>query len=144
MSWRIERISPSSLDLCRRHSASGVKCNAKIAKYRRAVAAPTFNGIQRLRKSRETEQMQFWFCPRKLQACIKDTRSWSIVHYPMLPHAWPVQRGTNLTQAKVDDFEASGILLCSGVAELAGAESDLPSEVLSDVVPNPLSSTTDV
>ena len=48
MSWRIERISSSSLDLCRGHSASGVKCNAKIAKYRRAVAAPTFNGIQRL------------------------------------------------------------------------------------------------
>ena len=55
MSWRIERISPSSLDLCRGHSASGVKCNAKIAKYRRAVAAPTFNGIQRLRRSRETK-----------------------------------------------------------------------------------------
>ena len=48
MSWRIEHISPSSFDLCRGHSASGVKCNAKIAKYRRAVAAPTFNGIYRL------------------------------------------------------------------------------------------------
>ena len=57
MSWRIERLSPSSLDLCRGHSASGVKCNAKIAKYRHAVAAPTFNGIQRLQKSRETKQM---------------------------------------------------------------------------------------
>ena len=45
MSWRIERISASSLDLCREHSVSGVKCNAKIAKYRRAVATPTFNGI---------------------------------------------------------------------------------------------------
>ena len=90
MSWRNERISPSSLDLCRRHSASGVKCNAKIAKYRRAVAAPTFNGIQCFRKSHETKQMQFWFCPGKLQACIKDTHSRSIVHYPVLPHVWPV------------------------------------------------------
>ena len=59
MSWRIERISASSLDLCREHSVSGMKCNAKIAKYQRAVAATTFNGIQRLRKSHETEQMQF-------------------------------------------------------------------------------------
>ena len=88
--------------------------------------------------------MQFWFCPRKLQACIKDTRSRSIVHYPVLPNAWPVQRGTNFTQVEVDDFEASGFSLCSGVAELGGAESGLPWEVLSDVVPNPLSSTVDV
>ena len=50
--WRIERISPSSLDLCRGHSADGTMCNAKIAKYRRVVVAPTFIGIQRLRKSR--------------------------------------------------------------------------------------------
>ena len=144
MSWRIERIFPSYLDLCRGHSASGVKYNAKIAKYRRAVAASTFNGIQRLRKSRETEQMQFWFCPGKLQACIKDTRSRSIVHFSVLPHAWAVQRGTNLTQAGVDDFEASGFSLCSGVADLGGAESGLPLEVLLDVVPNPLSSVVDV
>ena len=107
MSWRIEHISTSSLDLCRGHSTGGVKCNAKIAKYRHVVAGPTFNGIQRLRKSCETEQMQFWLYPRKLQACIKDTHSRSIVHYPVLPHVWPVQCGTNLTQAEVDDFEAS-------------------------------------
>ena len=48
LSWRIERISPSSLDLCRGHSTDGTKCNAKIAKYRRAVVALTFIGIQRL------------------------------------------------------------------------------------------------
>ena len=88
--------------------------------------------------------MQFWFCPGKLQACIKDTRSRSIVHYPVLPNAWHVQRGMNLTQAEVDDFEASGFSLCNGVAELIGAKSGLPSEVLSDIVPNPLSSTVDV
>ena len=55
LSWRIERISPSSLDLCRGHSTNETKCNAKIAKYRRVVAGPTFIGIHRLRKSRETE-----------------------------------------------------------------------------------------
>ena len=115
MSWRIERIFASSLDLCRGHSTSGVKCNAKIAKYWHVVAAPTFNGnVQRLRKSRETEQMQFWFCLGKLQACIEDTRSRFIIHYPTLPHVWHVQCRTNLTQAEVDDFEASGFSLCSG------------------------------
>ena len=41
MAWRIERISPSSSILCSGHSANGMKCDAKIAKYRRAVAAPT-------------------------------------------------------------------------------------------------------
>ena len=59
MAWRIERISPTSSVLCSGHSVNGLKCNAKIAKYRRPVVAPTFNGIQRLRKSCETEQMQF-------------------------------------------------------------------------------------
>ena len=116
----------------------------KIAKYRCAVAAPTFNGIQRLRKSRETKQMQFWFCLGKLQACIKDTRSRSIVHYPALPHVWPVQCGTNLTQAEVDDFEASRFSLCSGVSKLSGAESGFSLEVLSNMAPNPLSSTVDI
>ena len=57
MAWRIERISPTSSVLCSGHSANGLKCNAKIAKYRRAIAAPTFNGIHHLRKSREIEQM---------------------------------------------------------------------------------------
>ena len=33
LSWRIERILLSSLDLYRRHSTDGTKCNAKIAKY---------------------------------------------------------------------------------------------------------------
>ena len=44
----------------------------------------------------------------------------------------------------MDDFEASGFSLCSGVAKLAGAESDLPSEVLLGMASNPLSSTVDV
>ena len=57
MDWRIERISSSSLEQCRGHSIHGSDCNAKIAKYRKAVAAPTFIGIQRRAKSHETEQM---------------------------------------------------------------------------------------
>ena len=73
MDWRIERISPSSLELCRDHSANGSNCNAKIVKYRRAVVALTFTGIHRRGKSHDTEQMQFWFCPGKLQTCVKET-----------------------------------------------------------------------
>ena len=126
LSWRIERISPSSLDLCRGHSADGTKCNAKIAKYRRAIAAPTFIGIQRLRKSRQTKQMQFWFCPGKLQACIKDTRSRSIVHYPALPRVWPIVLGTKLTQSEVDDFEALGFVLNDGGMDSESVEAGLP------------------
>ena len=128
LSWRIERISPSSPDLCRGHSADGTKCNAKIAKYRRAVAAPTFIGIQRLRKSHQTEQMQFWFCPGKLQACIKATRSRSIVHYLALPRVWPIALGTKLTQSEVDDFEASGFLLSDAGMGLESIVASLPLE----------------
>ena len=97
LSWRIKHIFPSSLNLCRGYSADGTKCNAKIAKYCRAIAAPTFIGIQRLRKSYQTKQMQFWFYPGKLQACIKDTQSKSIVHYPALPLVWPIMHGMKLT-----------------------------------------------
>ena len=88
--------------------------------------------------------MQFWFCPRKLQAYIKDTCSRSIVHYPLLPHVWHVQRGTNLFQAEMDDFEASGFSFCSGVVELPAAQTSLLSKVLSNVAPNPSSSIVDV
>ena len=105
-----------------------MKCNAKIAKYRQAVAAPTFNSIQRLRKSRETEQMQLWFCPRKLQACIKDLRSRSIVHFLALPLVWPIISGTNLTQAEVAEFEASGYSFSTGETNLPSVHSDLPLE----------------
>ena len=55
MDWRIECISPFSLELCRGHSTNGSNCNGKIAKYRRIVAAPTFTGIQQRGKSRDTK-----------------------------------------------------------------------------------------
>ena len=122
MDWRIEPISPSSLELCRDHSANGSNCNAKIVKYRRAVAPPTFTGIQRRGKSRDTQQMQFWFCPGKLQACVKETRSRSILHYPTLPLVWPVKLGTSLSQAEVDGFEASGFVLASAMTNALCAE----------------------
>ena len=128
MDWRIECISPSSLELCRDHSANGSNCNTKIAKYRRAVAAPTFTGIQRQGKSCDTKQMQFWFCPRKLQAYVKEARSRSIVHYPTLPFVWPVKAGTILSQAEVDGFEASGFVLDSAVTDVPCPEVALPPQ----------------
>ena len=128
MAWRIERILPSSSVLYSSHSTNGMKCNAKIAKYRRVVAAPTFNGIQYLRKSREIEQMQFWFCPGKFQAYIKDSRSRSMVHFPALPLVWLIMSGTNLTQTEVDEFEAFEYSFSGEVTNLSSVHSGLPLE----------------
>ena len=57
MAWRIERISSSASNVCQGYTSNGSKCNAKIAKYRKAVATPTFSGIQRIPKSMQTQQM---------------------------------------------------------------------------------------
>ena len=87
-----------------------------------------FNGIQQLQKSYETEQMQLWLCLKKLQACIKESRSRSIIHYSILPHVWPIKYGTNLIQVVVDDFEANGFLLCGSLMELPSIQIGLLSE----------------
>ena len=63
--WRIERIPLEPFETCRGR-IDGRGCNAKIAKYRRAVAAPTFLGIERHSKSKESCQVQVWFCPKKV------------------------------------------------------------------------------
>ena len=44
--WQIERISSSGADVCRGRF-EGRRCNAKIARYRQTVAAPTFMGIEK-------------------------------------------------------------------------------------------------
>ena len=49
--WRIERVPDESSETCHGR-IDGKRCNAKIAKYRRAVAAPTFLGIERHSKSK--------------------------------------------------------------------------------------------
>ena len=72
--------------------------------------------------------MQFWFYPGKLQACIKDSRSRSIVHYPALPCVWPIVLGTKLIQSKVDDFEASDFVLNDGGMDWESVEAGLPLE----------------
>ena len=119
MAWRIECISTNALDLYRDHTTNGSKCNAKIARYQRTVAPPTFTGIQIMSKSKNTEQMQFWFCPQKLQTCVMGLRSRSIVHYPTLPLVWLVKSQTNLTKEEVEGFEASGFGLEDGVSGVA-------------------------
>jgi hypothetical protein len=45
MAWRLERINPSSKVTCRGHH-NGKRCSAKIAKYHRAIVAPTFTSIE--------------------------------------------------------------------------------------------------
>ena len=49
MAWRIERIEPSAKDTCRAQYQSK-RCEAKIGKRNKALAAPTFTGLQRIYK----------------------------------------------------------------------------------------------
>ena len=51
--WRIEKISSNATNVCRGRF-EGQRCNAKIARYRRAVAAPTFTGIEKHSKTIES------------------------------------------------------------------------------------------
>ena len=51
--WRIERVPSDSTVTCW-GQFDGKRCNAKIAKYRRSIAAPTFLGIERHSKSKES------------------------------------------------------------------------------------------
>ena len=55
MGWRIERISGSATDLCKGYTVDGKRCNARMAKYKKATPAPTFTGIQKVFRSRSTE-----------------------------------------------------------------------------------------
>ena len=54
--FRIERIASESLEMCR-GLYGGKRCNARIAKYQRAVAASTFLGIKMESKSSDTRQV---------------------------------------------------------------------------------------
>ena len=67
--FRIERIALESSEMCRGRY-NGKHCNARIAKYRRAIAAPTFLGIEMQSKSSDTHQVQVWFCPTRLDRCV--------------------------------------------------------------------------
>jgi hypothetical protein len=113
--WRIERIHGSSLCLCK-GQLSNRRCNAKIAKYKRPTAAPTFTGIQKLFKCKGTEEKQFWFCPNDVNGCVS-TRSRWILYYPPIPDIWPIKVGTNLSQVEVEGLEAASFKFDYGKRE---------------------------
>ena len=116
--WHIERIEMDSLEHCRGQS-DGKKCGAKIARYRRAVAPPTFMGIERESKSKDLKQVQFWFCPRNILSCVLGSPCKSIMYYPDVPEKWPVKIGSSLTQSEMTAFEAAGFVLDDGEALLS-------------------------
>jgi hypothetical protein len=112
MAWRIERINPSTPNLCR-GQFGGKRCGYRIAKYKRSTAAPTFTGIQRKNGRKGTEQKQFWFCPIDVTRCVMgQTRC--VVHYPDIPEMWPVKVDTNLTQTEVEGLESAGFKIDDG------------------------------
>ena len=113
--WHIERIKMDSLEYCCGRS-DGKKCGAKIARYRRAVAAPTFTGIERESKSKDSRQVQFWFCPSNISSCVLGSPCKSIMYYPDIPKKWPIKFGSSLTQSEVTAFEAAGFVLDDGEA----------------------------
>ena len=55
--FQIERIASKSSEMCRGHYGEKC-CNARITKYQRVVAAPTFLGIEMQSKSSDTRQVQ--------------------------------------------------------------------------------------
>ena len=89
----------------------GKRCNARIAKYRRAVAAPTFLGIEMQSKSSDTCQVQVWFCPTRLDRYVLGPGAKWIINYPDVPDKWPVKLGTNLSQSEISALESGGFIL---------------------------------
>ena len=72
--------------------------------------------MERHSKSKETRQVQVWFCPTKLDRCVLGSGAKWIINYPDIPDKWPVMVGTSLTQAEVISLESSGFVLDDGPA----------------------------
>ena len=114
LQWRIERVPSDSSVTCWGRF-DGKRCNAKIAKYRRSIATPTFLGFKRHSKLKESSQVQVWFCPTRLDRCVLGPGAKSIINYLDIPDKWHVRCGTSLTQAKVTSLELRGFVLEDGV-----------------------------
>ena len=112
--WRIERVPSDSFVTCW-DRFDGKRCNAKIAKYRRSIAAPTFLGIERHSKSNESRQVQVWFCPTRLDRCVLGLGAKWIINYPDILDKWRVRCGTCLTQVEVTSLELGGFVLDDAV-----------------------------
>ena len=119
MAWRIERIQPSAKDTYRAQYQSKC-CGAKIAKRNKAIAAPTFTGLQRIYKKAGNEPKQFWFCPGEDLQCVKSTTCRWVAYYPPLLEKWPIKVGANLSQEEVFKLESVGFCLEDKV-DAAGA-----------------------
>ena len=139
--WRIERISSNAADVCRGRF-EGRRCNAKIARYRRAVVAPTFTGIDKHSRTAESQQVQFWFCPNKLQTCVLGGGCRWILYFPSVPLRWPVKFGSNPTQVEVSSFESVGFVLEDGIAKVDGESQSgtklFGTKVISGIGTNPV------
>ena len=104
-----------SEDHCRGQSDAR-KCGAKIARYRRAVAALTFTKIEKHSKAKYPKHVQFWFCPSNILSCVLGPPCKSIMSYPDIPEKWPIKIGSSLIQSEVTAFEAAGFVLDDGKA----------------------------
>ena len=115
--WQIERISSNVVNVCCGRF-EGRRCNAKIARYRQAFAAPTFMGIEKHSRAAESQQVEFWFYPNKLHICVSGNGCRWILYFPTVPQRWPIKFGTNLTQAEVSSFESVRFVLEDGIAKV--------------------------
>ena len=98
-------------------------------------------GIEKHSKTTESQQVQFWFCPNKLQTCVLGNGCRWILYFPSVPQRWPVKFGTNLTQVEVSSFESVGFVLEDGIVKVEGEScpgNELPgTEVMSGIGTNP-------
>ena len=85
-------------------------CKVSSCKY-----GPNFYWNEKHSKSREAQQVQFWFCPIKSETCVLRQGCQWIVYYPSVPKKWPIMFGTNLSQAEVTSFEFARFLLEDGM-----------------------------
>ena len=138
--WRIERISSDVVDVCYGRFEER-RCNAKIARYRRAVAAPTFTGIEKHSRATVSQHGQFCFCPNKLQTCVLGNGCRWILYFSTIPQRWLVKFGTYLTHVEVFSFESTGFVLEDGIAKVereSRSGNELPgTEVVSGIGTNP-------
>ena len=131
--WHIERIFVDSEQHCRGRT-NAKRCGAKIARYRQAVAVPTFTGFERQSKTKDPREVQFWFCPNDILTCVLGPPCKSILYYPDIPKKWPMKVRSSLTQSEVEAFEASGFILYDGDDIRTSAKS---SECMGDIDGSP-------
>ena len=127
--FQIERIPSKSSETCR-GCYGGKCCNARITKYQRAVAAPTFLDIKMQSKSSDTRQVQVWFCPTRLDRCILGCGAKWIIDYPDVPNKWPVKLEPKLSESEITALQLGGFVLDDGIP----LENSSPATVVEVIV----------